>query len=79
MEVFRKWSGSSHVTKPVAPIQDRDHAHLHYTDSGCSYNRKCQCLLSGFQCTEICLCHCDDCQNCITPSDSESDDDESDN
>ena len=46
-----------------------------------SYSReskKCQCLQSGLQCTEMCLCHCDDCQNCTIPSDSESDSDDSD-
>ena len=65
-------------TKPIAPIQVRDLTHMYCTDSGCGENRKCQCLQSGLQCTEMCLCHCDDCQNCTIPSDSESDSDDSD-
>ena len=59
-------------TKPIAPVQVRDLTHMYCTDSGCRENRNCQCRQSGLQCTEMCLCHCDDCQNCAIPSDSES-------
>ena len=61
--------------KPVDLSEVRDLVHIYFTNSGCSDNRKFQYLTSGIHTTEMCLCHFDDCQNCITP-DSDSDDDE---
>ena len=60
-------------TKEVAPVQVRDLTHLYCTDRDCSIGKKCQCVLSGLQCTDYCACHSNCCNKSIT-IDSDNDD-----
>ena len=44
-----------------APEEVRDITHLYCTDKGC-HRQKCQCVIAGLECIEICSCS-RECEN----------------